>query len=813
MKFKRLGLLLLSLAIASGADMLAKPLTPSQALARLNTNEKSRLASAPTTVDLAYTKTLGEEPLVYVFANPDGYMVVSGDDCAPALLGFGDTNFFDTSCAPLMEWLDDYALQIDAARKNPSDKIVGRIPRQNMKNVKPLLTTLWNQGSPYNQDCPKVGTAATYTGCVATAMAQVMKYHNWPPRGKGSRSYDWESTEGTKTLSMDFSTQVFNWANMTDTYSSSSTTAQKNAVAQLMHACGISVDMGYGTGSSGAQSTKVSAALINYFDYSKETIQLQRAYIKRALWEDYVYKSLTEYGPVYYTGRNYSGGHAFVCDGYLDGYWHINWGWGGSSNGYFLLTAMDPSSQGIGGSSAGYNQSQTITAFTKPMYEGSKRKVIMGFNKPIVPTYTALTRKLKFEGFFFNMCPDTIRIGLGMHLTSPSGKEIEAGTSEGQLLQSYGYTSYTIQLPQLTENGIYKVQPMYYDRDQSEVKWEKMYGGPGIADYVELAVNNGTVKVQDATTLNLKASDLTLNSPFYRTQKFCVTASISNPNSYEVMKEIYGSLWSKNGDNYTLVSYGDPQTVTLDGDQSQYVDYISGFSTNTPAVGTYYFAMAVMNGENLEPISDFKEVTVGNNTDAVYLSATGFEVENSSSVDVSKPIKMHATIRDTNGIYANYFDIFLFPPGISSSSIYFRTPFVSLKYGESKDLSFEGKFGYTDYKKGDACSVYLYYYRSTARVQLARATFTVGNVETGVSEVNADDDEVKVCIYPDRALISSPSTISNVEIFSMAGERCNVPILYADTEATADITTLVAGVYVMRLQNAQGMHTLKLIIK
>lgn len=186
------------------------------------------------------------------------------------------------------------------------------------------------------------------TGCVATAMAQVINYHKYPEKGIGSNSYT--TTTSGLSVSFNFGATTFDWDNMADIYSLSSTAEQKTAVATLMKACGVSVNMDYGTGASGAMSAFVPAALVNYFGYDKATAYRERIWFSGQEWEDLVYNELATVGPVYYggtTARNE--GHAFVCDGYrADGFFHINWGWGGQSNGYFRLSALDPSSHGIG---------------------------------------------------------------------------------------------------------------------------------------------------------------------------------------------------------------------------------------------------------------------------------------------------------------------------------------------------------------------------------------------------------------------------------------------------------------------------------
>ena len=367
---------ILVLAAATAAFAAnAEVLTPEQALARVRVDGPARIHGLQSSGDAAlrpvYTQSAGSLPAAYVFDTRSGYMVVSADDVAAPLLGYADEGSFDAANIPdnLRYWLESYASEIAWARDNGVEPARSRASRADRAPIAPLVKTQWNQGSPYNNYCPIYNGSRSVTGCVATAMAQVMKYYNYPAKGTGSHSYT------TKTLkisqSMDFSSTSFRWTSMADSYGSFSSTSQKNAVATLMHACGVSVDMDYTPNESGAPSMNVASALANYFGYDKGVRYLMRDYYGMAEWEELVYNQLVEFGPVQYSGSNTSAGHSFVCDGYsADGYFHFNWGWGGMSDGYFLLTALDPTSQGIGGSTAGYNSGQDIIANVATSGEG-----------------------------------------------------------------------------------------------------------------------------------------------------------------------------------------------------------------------------------------------------------------------------------------------------------------------------------------------------------------------------------------------------------------------------------------------------------
>ena len=347
---------LLTALLAVGAVVAnAATLTPEAALARASElMPRSTRPAAPSTIrpDLKLTLAADGQPTVYVFANGTrGYLVAAADDACPALLGYSDKDKFSgEAMAPALQyWLQEYSRQVAYARTQSNTVKVPAKARPVRAAIAPMVATRWNQDAPFNNDCPVINGERSVTGCVATALAQVMKYHNWPEHGTSSHSY----TYNGQTISADFAKTTYDWANMRDVYTSSATAAQNAAVATLMFNCGVAVDMQYTAQESSSASFSVPAALINYFNYDKGVRYIPRDLYGLYDWEDLVYENLVTYGPVQYSGQSESGGHSFVCDGYSsDGYFHINWGWGGMSDGYFLLTALDPETQGIGGSTS-----------------------------------------------------------------------------------------------------------------------------------------------------------------------------------------------------------------------------------------------------------------------------------------------------------------------------------------------------------------------------------------------------------------------------------------------------------------------------
>lgn len=310
-------------------------------------------------------KLAGKVSGLYVFnvADNGGFVIVSNDDATTPVLGFSDSGSIDPNNIPdnMRAWLQGYADEIAWLQKHHGTIVAAPAKAQRRApaakaDIIPLVSTKWNQDAPFNNQCPYYsqygGRAAT--GCVATAMAQVMKYHEWPTDATtGIPGYTSESYDLQLPL---LSPTTFDWANMLDDYSGNYTTAQGTAVATLMKYCGWSVMMDYGP-SSGSTTDLVAYALKSYFDYNTTTTQfVSRSYYTYAKWIELIYHELANNRPVVYGGLSTGGGHEFVCDGYQyknnTDYFHINWGWGGVSDNYFVLSVLDPDIQGIGGSSS-----------------------------------------------------------------------------------------------------------------------------------------------------------------------------------------------------------------------------------------------------------------------------------------------------------------------------------------------------------------------------------------------------------------------------------------------------------------------------
>ena len=306
----------------------------------------------------------------YVFANGEdkGFTIVSGDDRMPEVVGYSAQGTYDPDHLPAnyVGFMKAYQETVEALLKGDAQVSGGlaevrqwRAERAGTAAVAPLLDGIkWDQREPYNNMCPLYeGTNRSVTGCVATAMAQVMMYYQYPKELKTTiKAYNTQ-TYGIQIPEIS-SGATYDWDNMLPDYSKSDyNSAQADAVAKLMYHCGAAVKMDYGP-LSGANVTP--AILATYFGYDADLMQdLTRTVFTLQQWMTLIDNELKAKRPILYSGQASDGGHEFVCDGSDGkGLYHINWGWGGYQDGYFDLTILQPTKGGAGSGSAvdGYNR-------------------------------------------------------------------------------------------------------------------------------------------------------------------------------------------------------------------------------------------------------------------------------------------------------------------------------------------------------------------------------------------------------------------------------------------------------------------------
>lgn len=399
-------LLTISVLFLFAIGVWAQSITEQQALDRAlqylnkNTAAKARGMDGKLT-KLNAAKVKAER--IYAFnIEGGGYVIASGDSRTLPVLGYASEGSIEWEKMPenMRRFLKSYDVAM-ATLGDSQDFVDGDYrlgisrTRATKAAIAPLIKTRWDQGAPYwNLTPPYEGANPNWqgqfsaTGCVATAMAQIMNYYQWPKAAtKEIPAYDLSTAyEGKEKIwHIDALPSVtFDWDNMLETYVENwqvvGTEAQQKAVATLMRYCGQSVYMYYSPEFSGSDHQQVVEALIKYFGYDPSIYDAPRIRYSIDEWEQLIYNELAEGRPVQYGGNSDDGGHSFVCDGYDgDGLFHINWGWGGANDGYFSLSVLNPYNNvsiGSGSGGIGFCIYQDAVIGVKPAAEGAEPQPI-----------------------------------------------------------------------------------------------------------------------------------------------------------------------------------------------------------------------------------------------------------------------------------------------------------------------------------------------------------------------------------------------------------------------------------------------------
>ena len=433
----------------------------------------------------------------YVFSSAEeqpGFVIVAGDDRAPAVLGYSDNGRFDSSRIPeaMQELLKGYAAQIEAlghGARATSSHLAGEA-------IAPMVATAWSQNAPYNTLLPVLSTGKhAYVGCVATAMAQVMHYHKWPARS--TRAIPAYTTETLSIHMPELPVADLEWDAMDYTYQTTDTaSAAAMAAARLSLYCAQSLSMDFNNNGSGAWSSAVPHALSTYFGYQASAHTLNRINYTTQQWEEIIYNELAASRPVIYSGSKATGGHSFICDGFDgSGMFHINWGWNGDSNGYFVLNVLNPDAQGTGSASGayGYIYRQAAVVGIEPGEDNPSEFEVTSVNVTLdnyITTRSSTSSSFWaiVSGQFHNLTSQVIALNYGWGLFQ-DGQLLEVLSSNysDALRPSYYYStkSKALYFGSNTTSGTYQIVPIYSERQNAN--WRPCVGGD--KNYIEVTID------------------------------------------------------------------------------------------------------------------------------------------------------------------------------------------------------------------------------------------------------------------------------------------------------------------------------------
>lgn len=634
-----------------------------------------------------------QQAAYYVVNNPEGngFVVVSGDDRAPEVLGYSDKGSLDLKQAPiqLKEWLDGYAKEIAYLRQHACEKV------QDTENKKytpiaPLLgKTAWNQLEPYNLMTPQyVGTTHAATGCAATAMAQIMYYHKYPTRGRGQNSY--KSGQYGMNLSIDFSESIYNWEAMLPVYSDWDSEESRMAVALLMRDCGYAINMDYGA-VSGAAPDAWPTALIKYFDYDIGLSNRYRDNYSLDEWNRIIYDEIKAGRPVFAGGFASSGGHAFVFDGYdEDGFIHVNWGWGGTSNGYFRTSALTPAIQGTGGADGGFNSRQSIITGIQPALEYSELTPELLSSETIKATTAGNTVNLKLNGKLTNggYCDITVDLGFGVYDTDNQLVLVILAEERDKYIAQkdfiIGVSANNVDLSALV-NGEYRIYPITVEHGGRQ--WTKVRDNNNSKpNFLKLQVTDGDLKFSSPIKFQLTAKDVKLNNILYQNIKASVTATLVNTGDMEYSSDVKVALF--NIQDGTKVAESDTYIEEVYAQDSTRINIISSYNVQP---NDYLLALIDENQTQLhEPIVvNMLPAPIGDNS----IEATGQLCFTNDAPIYQNDLDMTAQLSCPSGVFSGNLVVYVYDEyeTLATPLGSLEPQFVFIEEGHDQTIRFKGK--------------------------------------------------------------------------------------------------------------------------
>lgn len=626
-------LILLVLPLGMWADELTEK--AAQELAQQFVASHNTRKSAPTVT------AAGQVSGLYVFnvSNNGGFVIVSNDDQTIPILGFGQSGNIDTEDLPdnMRAWLQGYADQIawlksnnDNENQNGNGKKARRkVGSHSTTAIAPLIMTHWNQTAPYNNLCPEIDGEKTVTGCVATTVAQIMYYHyahngfaaaaNTAIPGYSTSALN----KARESISLDvsgLSATTFDWENMQNSYTGSETTVQNTAVATLMQYCGSAMQMMYGLISNGGSSSygeSIPFALKHYFGYDGGVRYCYRKNYSYADWVDLIYGELAASRPVALGGQSCGGGHSFICDGYKyeseTDYFHINWGWGGGSDDYFVLSVLQPWEQGIGGSSTldGFNFGQAAVVGIQPPTDGTKDYCLsleglhLGGDDA---TKTSKTYTRNSSGDFNGISLYYIvydydygenAFDVAVQLVDGSGEVVHtldgANNQTKTWNQTIGGTVLDISIPSNVPDGTYYIKVMSRPYNATPVAWQECFDGDA-----------------HKLTAVIRGNTLTINVPIPANVLPSATLAVTGTPA--------------TGSEQTV-------TATITGGSGNYNGNVVLRVNDTPVMGQI---LNIAAGETVNMTFSYIPLEVGTHTLALYNRLTGGEqIGSSKDVEIS----------------------------------------------------------------------------------------------------------------------------------------------------------------------------------
>ena len=822
----------------------------------LTTRKNSQTLSAGTTLNLVYTsKSKANSSIVpmqatiyyYVFnSGTSGFVMVSGDDIVTPILGYSTNGTFDPNNIPpnAAKWFEGYKNQIRFAIENEL-KSTEEIKRewQNLINgvkadnetratssVSPLIQTKWDQSTFYNASCP----SGSLTGCVATAMAQIMKFWSYPTQGTGFYSYNHPNYG---TLSANFGSTTYQWGSMPNMVISSN-----SAVATIMYHCGVSVDMNYSPQFSGAAgAVKVAPALKNYFGYPTSVSVKERSSYTNSQWISLLKQELDAGRPMYYEGVGTGSGHAFVCDGYDNNdFFHFNWGWSGEADNYYNINALNPTQLGAGAGLGSYNSNQKIVSGIQP--PSGTQTFNMGLYNSVTPSANPL-----YYGNAFTITTNIANNGTNTYNGDYCAAIFDddynfvdyVETKTGYTLQGgYAYTNNLV----FSSTGIFGMLPGTY--------YVGIFYRPTGGNWIIVSNSGSYTNMRQMTVIN--PSNIELNSTMTvspstiltQGQSASVNLNIVNDGTTTFTGQYQVNLYKLDGSfvqtiNTVNESNGLPSGYTY---QSPYLTFSTSSITAPP--GTYLLA-AVHKPTGISNFqltgSSFHQNPIKVTVKLPEIQADQYEANNTQSQSYTLPVTYSGNSATRNTIGSNCHlgsDYDYYKINLPAGYTYSISPRIhdSHNSGNGNTYTLDALFSYStdgntwsdafddiiggSISVNGGSTVYFHvspYFTGETGTYLLDMSIT-RTLSTGVNELDLANS-VNVFPNPSNGKITLDLTalsqnVTQINILNFQGQ--NVYTVGQDYNRginQLNLSDLNEGIYLIQIQTADGVLSKKLIIK
>lgn len=721
----------------------------------------------------------------YVFnvGGNEGFVLVSGDDRVSPVLGYADEGSFCQEQMPanLRIWLEGYQRQVEwlEAQGIQHQPQARQLRKASVRtSISPLLTTRWDQGTPYNNLCPlNDKDVHTVTGCVATAVSQLLYYYGKPAATTAVIPAYTTTKLGLNIAQKEITT--LQWELMQESHTAGTTDEEDNAVATLMALVGAAFKMDYNTefaGGSAAVADLAPDVLAKYFGYDPDAKMVYRNDYTYSDWIDLIYHQLKNGNPVFYNGQSAGGGHAFLCDGYdEDDYFHINWGWGGRSNGYYRLSVLLPEEQGAGGSKnlSAFSFDQGVMVNVKPQDDGidetGRTLLTASTTQAVNPTYSRTTTtddflNVAFYTLFYNMTgsAQTFDVGLGLFDEDDQLLQVLWQTELGELnyLAGYGYTTYATFGSSLAD-GIYRIKNI--SRLHGSEAWTASYDSG--KHYVTATI--------EGTGLTLESLNVSDNSQSKLSATLALEGTAVKGKDTRVVATVTNNGTGLYTGNLKLIRQSDEDYYLLAGTQ---VDIEAGATISVPFTfkpanaGTYNIILWDKATKNVAVSPLPVEVSVGEeavNANLTYVKTVLRNGDLETGQVFGSSVKATVTLRNndsknhTGGIFVR---LFTWTPtgegGYSGSSNVYQTVDVTIPAGETKDVDFE-------FKGLEPNTLYSFRYNYTDDIydQVGIGSSEMFQSAVGISTYYADGTST---IMPPQSEVTVPDDVVAIDMSGVA---------------------------------------------